>query len=258
MEWDFRRRTEGPSARSFVGSLLVHAGVAVLAILATLRAPEPLNFITYEIEIVSPPPLEVQDEEVPAAQEEELVVERPDEAPPEPEVEETPPPVVEEEVVPEPEPEPPVQDTARPEPEPEPREEVAETPTTTEPPEEEAEISGRDLEIRMEGLRTDFPEYYENIVGQIRRCFRPPQGIPPGLRTTVYFVIRANGTVTDLRFVEQSGNPDFDYEALGAIGDCAGQGRFGPLPEELPYERLPIQFTFRPPGGSPDFVPESP
>ena len=104
----------------------------------------------------------------------------------------------------------------------------------------------------MEGLRRDFPGYYEGIIRQIRRCFRPPPGIPPGLRTTVYFVIRQDGTVTDAAFVEQSGNPEFDFEALGAITDCAGRGRFGPLPDELPYERLPIQFEFRPPGGEAD------
>ena len=115
--------------------------------------------------------------------------------------------------------------------------------------EEESELSGEDIEVRMEGVRRDFPQYYDNIIRQISRCFRPPQGIPGGLRTTVYFVIRQDGTVADLRFVEQSGNPDFDFEALGAVGDCAGQGRFGPLPEELPYERLPILFEFRPPGG---------
>ncbi|MDX1647346.1 MAG: hypothetical protein R3304_09400, partial [Longimicrobiales bacterium] len=45
----------------------------------------------------------------------------------------------------------------------------------------------------------------------------------------------------------RSGNAAFDIEALGAV-ECAGQGRFGPLPEELPYDRFPVRFTFRPLG----------
>ena len=36
---------------------------------------------------------------------------------------------------------------------------------------------------------------------------------------------------------------------MGAV-DCAGNGRFGPLPEDLPYDRFPIKFSFRPQGQS--------
>ncbi|MEJ2539724.1 MAG: energy transducer TonB [Gemmatimonadota bacterium] len=244
MEWNFRRQGRGPSRRSLLSSVLFHVVVGVSALLATLGPAEPNTFITYEIEIVSPPAQQVEEEDTPAPATEELQIERPDEAP-EPETTEEAVPLPEaepEEAVPDPEPE----ETP---PEPEPRPEPEETPpAATEAPEEESDVSGEDLEIRMEGLRRDFPEYYANIVTQIRRCFRPPSGVPSGLETVLYFVIRPDGTVTDLRFVEQSGNPDLDYEALGAVGDCAGRGRFGPLPEDLPYERLPIQFTFRPSG----------
>ncbi len=45
----------------------------------------------------------------------------------------------------------------------------------------------------------------------------------------------------------RSGNTAFDFEAMGAV-DCAGNGRFGPLPEDLPYDRFPIKFSFRPQG----------
>jgi hypothetical protein len=34
---------------------------------------------------------------------------------------------------------------------------------------------------------------------------------------------------------------------MGAV-DCAGRGRFGPLPEDLPFETLPVEFSFRPTG----------
>lgn len=246
MHWTFRRGGGRPPTRSLMGSLLVHAGVVVLAIVATRRSPEPLTFITYEIEIVSPPPQRAERLEDPAPRppEEELVIERPEEAPEEVPEQAVPLPEAE----PEPAEEPPEDPEPEEEPEETPPEDTEETPVATEEPVEESDESGEDIEVRMEGLRRDFPEYYEGIIRQIRRCFRP-QGFPAGLRTTVYFVIRGDGTVTDARFVEQSGNPGFDYEALGAITDCAGQGRFGPLPPALPYERLPIQFEFRPPGG---------
>lgn len=227
-----------------MGSLLVHGAVVVLAILATLGEPEPLSFITYEIEIVSPPPQQVREEEAPAPPEEDLVVETPDEPVPEP---------ADEEPIPDPEanePEP-VREEPRPtppEPEPEPAVEEA-PPAAEEPPAEESDLSGEDIEVRMEGLKRDFPVYYNNIISQIQRCFRPPAAAPSGLLTTVYFVIRPDGTTRDLRFVERSGNPDFDFEAYGAIADCAGKGRFGPLPDELPYESLPVIFEFKPRGG---------
>lgn len=241
MRWSFSRARGRPPARFLLNSVLVHGGVGVLAVLATLRAPEPLTFITFEVEIVSPPPSQDAPEEPAAA--EELVVERPEEAPREETVDAVPLP----DAKPKPEPE-------RPQPEPEPREETPPTPT---PQPEPAELSGEDIEIRMEGLRRDFPEYYQNIIRQIERCFRPPPGLPRGLTTTLDFIIRQDGTVTDLDFVQRSGNPDFDFEALGAVGDCAGRGRFGPLPDDFPWERLPIRFDFRPPGGDGTPVPSA-
>lgn len=242
MEWSVRRGDGGPSIPSLLGSVVFHAGVFSLAVLATRTAPQPLTFITYEVEIVSPPPAPAEETADTPVQEDELVVERPE---PEPESEP-------EQAVPEPEAEPePAEtepETTEPESTPPEPEREPEATTADAEPDEESELSGEDLEVRMEGLRRDFPEYYGNIIRQISRCFRPPTGLPGGLRTTVFFWIRQDGTVTDVQFVEQSGNPDFDYEALGAIADCAGQGRFGSLPSELPYERLPIQFTFRPSG----------
>lgn len=250
MDWSSRRRRGLPPVRSLAGSLGVHAAAATLAVVATLRSPEPLEFITYEIELVSPPAQEVAQEVTVAQPEEELTIETPDQPEPEPPAEEEvlPDPEAEPPPEPEPEPEPEVEpEEPEPEPTPAPEEEVAE-PTTTEEPEEEEELTGEDLNVRMEGVRRDYPQYYANIIRQIDRCFRPPSGLPGGLTTTVYFEIRRDGTATEVRFVNQSGNPGFDFEALGAIADCAS-GRFGPLPDDLPYERLPIQFEFRPRGG---------
>jgi len=63
----------------------------------------------------------------------------------------------------------------------------------------------------------------------------------------VYFVIHEDGTVSDLDFAKRSGNSNFDFEAMGAV-ECAGRGRFGPLPDDFPWDLLPVQFSFRPQG----------
>jgi len=121
---------------------------------------------------------------------------------------------------------------------------VPSQPTATRLPDAETGVESSDaINIRIDGLRRDYPAYYDNIILQIRRCFRwAGQGTP---ETEVYFVIMEGGDVSDVRFVRQSGNPSFDYEALGAVF-CAGQpGHFGPLPDALKFDRLPIRFNFR-------------
>jgi TonB family protein len=145
------------------------------------------------------------------------------------------------------------------EPEPESEELTTETPETSPPPEEapaeeetpaadpepeEVETSGEDINVRMEGLRRDYPAYYGNIIRQMDRCFRWRQG--GRWEAVVTFVIRSDGTISDLDLVQGSGNMAFDTQALGAV-ECAGQGRLGPLPDELPYDQLPVQFRFSPP-----------
>ncbi len=234
--------------RAMALSAGLHGLIFAIGWLSTFYEPEPLSFLTYEIEMVSPPAA-VQEEEAREATEE-LVVERPEPAPPEPEPEEVVP--VEE---PEPEPEPPP---------PEPREEPAERPpeaaeevtvatTPEEVPEERPAESGEGITVRIEGLRRDYPAYYENIIRQIQRCFRWREG--GSWQTTVLFWITRDGTATDIDFESRSGNLAFDFEAIGAV-ECAGQGRFGPLPEDLPYERFPIRFQFQPSGELEANLPE--
>ncbi|MDH5759776.1 MAG: TonB C-terminal domain-containing protein [Gemmatimonadota bacterium] len=230
-------RSARPDGVATVGTLLVHAGMVVLALWSSVAPRPPLDFVTYEIEIVSPAPPAQGEEE--ASAREEFAVERPDAEPPreevaEPEraqVTETQPPSPQEEVRPPP---------------PEPAEESRPATTTDPVPEKPAEESGEGINVRMEGLRRDYPEYYNNVTRQIQRCFRWRQ--EGSWETTVYFVINRDGSVVDLDFVKRSGNSAFDFEAMAAV-ECAGQGRLGPLPDELPWDRLPIQFNFRPSGG---------
>jgi len=217
----------------------LHGGLFTLALVTSLVDPSPMEFVTYQIEMVSPPPA-VQAEIQPAT--EELVVEPPEPAPP---IEEEP----EQEVVP-------IEDPDDPEPEPSPEEnrpteelteaEEEETPPAApDPPPEEIEDSGEGINVRLEGVRRDYPAYYNNIIRQIFNCFRWRGG--GNWEATVFFTIEREGTVTDMRFTNRSGSTAFDFEAIGAV-ECAGQGRFGQLPDELPYDRLPVQFDFRPPG----------
>ena len=224
-------------------SIALHGSLFVLALLSAVRREPTIDFISYEVELVSPPPAVQAEEYTPAR--EELVVERPEpeRAPPEPELEPEPEPEPEITVAaPEPEPAPP-EPTRQPQPEPP----AASTPAAgPNPSPEPAARTGEGINVRMEGLRRDYPEYYNNIIRQILRCFRW-QG-SGSWEATVFFAIQRDGSVRDLRFVTRSGNTSFDFEAMGAV-DCASQGRFGPLPEDLPYETQPVNFKFSPSGG---------
>jgi outer membrane biosynthesis protein TonB len=218
------RRREGPDKKYFWASATVHVVALVLAWWTQVARPRPLELVSYQIEIVSPPA--AQEAEEPAPQpEEELVVETPEPTPPPEDAE--PDPVVEEPEDVEEKPEP----TATPPP-PEPEEEAGE-------PEPEAEAGGEDINVRMEGLRKDYPAYYDNIIRQIHRCLRF-RG-PGGLETSVYFHITPEGEVGNLRFVDRSGNAEFDFAVMGAV-ECAGNGRLGPLPEDLRMDRFPVIF----------------
>jgi len=223
-----------------IASSVVHVLALILAWLSTALRPEVPEFITYQIELISPEALEFGDLTPPEP--EELVIETPEEPRPE---EEAPTVILEEETSPPP-PEPdPILDEPEPE-EPDPEDTEEPTVATSPDPDPETEVTGEDINVRMEGVRRDYPDYYNNIVRQMSRCFRPPQGSTD--RTTIYFVIQRDGTVSGIRVVESSGNFAFDLTAMGAA-ECAGsRSRFGPLPEELPFDRLPIVFKLDPAG----------
>ena len=235
------RRLDPFDKRAMALSITLHASLFTVALLSTMRREPTMEFISYEIELVSPPPAVEAEEYTPAR--EELVVERPEpeRAPPEAEPEPEPEPEVTV-AAPEPEPAPP-EPTQQPEPEPPAQSTPAAGPNASPEP---AARSGEGINVRMEGLRRDYPEYYNNIIRQILRCFRW-QG-RGDWEATVYFAIQRDGSVRDLRFVTRSGNASFDFEAMGAV-ECAGQGRFGPLPADLPYETQPVNFQFSPSGG---------
>jgi outer membrane biosynthesis protein TonB len=228
-------------------SAILHGALFALGWASTQYTPTQMVFETYEIELVSPPPAVQATEERQAA--EEIVVERPEPEPlpPEPEPEEVVPVEDPEPEPPEPEPEEPAEEMP-----PEVAEEAVEAASVTEV-EEEAAVSGEDLNVRIEGLRRDYPQYYANIIRQIQRCFRWTSG--GRWQTTVFFFIDREGYARDIQFVARSGNTSFDYESMGAV-ECAGQGRFGALPDELPYDRFPVRFTFQPVNAPVELDPE--
>ncbi len=225
------RRRERPGKKPLYASAGVHVAAVILAWFLQVPSSDTSDFLTYQITYYSPPPAVEAPEPEPVV-EEEVVVETPEPVP------DDPPPVVQEETRVEEQPEP----TPTPPP-PDPVEEAGD-------PEPSEEISGEDLNIRMEGLRRDFPDYYLNIQRQIQRCWESSQYRAGGrLETSIVFEISRDGKVAGrtIEFYERSGNVNFDYAAMGAV-ECAGRGVFGPLPEELGWDVLPILFTFRPRG----------
>ncbi len=229
-----QRPHEGPGRRAIgvsVGAhLLLVAGVWALSAFS----PTPVVYETIAISLYSPPPASSAEEvQAPEPQEEELQVETPD---PEPDPEDVPLPEVHEEVTAPPEPT--VQES---QPDPEPATEDRATVASEEPPSEE---TGEDLNVRMRGVQRDYPEYYNNILRQIGRCFRGARGQH---RAVVKFTILRDGTVEDIDVVESSGSVAFEVRALEAV-ECAGSGRFGPLPSDIAYDELPILFSFDPRG----------
>jgi hypothetical protein len=227
------RRRERPGKKQLYASAGVHVVALILVWSIQTSKVDLSQFETIQITLVSPPSVVEAPEPQPAA-EEEIVVETPapvlDEAL-DPVVEDTP---VEERPEPTPIPTPPP-------PDPEPVEEAGD-------PEPAEELSGEDLNIRMAGLVRDYPVYYANIIRQIIRCFEY-QG-SGRLETTLVFNVSRDGTVDmdDVQFFSRSGNFNFDILAFGAV-ECAGGGRFGPLPEEMGLDLLPVLFKFEPIGG---------
>ncbi len=234
-----RQRRETVGRGPVIGSAIVHTAAIFLVWWTSAMTREVPDFVVFEIELISPPAAELG-EPTTLPPPEELVIETPLDPVPEPQ--ETPPAVVEEEAPAEEPPQP--EEIAAP-PDVEPVEDPA--PPTSPDPDPDVETPGEDLNVRMEGIRRDYPEYYNNILRQMQRCFRW-RG-EDDLRARVFFVINRDGSVSEVDILESSRSIRFDIEAMGAA-ECAGsRGRLGPLPEALPFDRLPIVFYFEPRSG---------
>ncbi len=231
------RNERGPGRRPLLLSVGLHAVLLIGAWLGDRASDDDLEYVTYQIQLITE--AELDELESPP------IVETPNLPPPTPEPEPEPEPEIPDpELEPEPEPEP-----EEPEPEPEPEEPEPEPeppqPAVEDRPAATPAASAADMAVRMEGLRRDYPQYYNEIVREINRCFRWNRG--GRWRTVIRFEIQSDGRIPDssIRIYTPSSNAAFDIEAFGAVA-CAGAGRLGPLPADLPFDALPVQFTFQP------------
>src|SRR6266516_996980 len=97
--------------------------------------------------------------------------------------------------------------------------------------------------VSTEGVEFPFPEYLQNIVGQVlRRWQRPLQSTP--LEAEVSFLVHRDGSVSDLQFIKRSGNFAFDLEAQGAVEEAGRFKAFGALPDGWTPDVLFVRFYF--------------
>ena len=99
--------------------------------------------------------------------------------------------------------------------------------------------------IRTEGVEFPFPGYLRNLVAQVYRRWRPPDG-NADLEAEMIFFVHRDGSITGLQFVRRSGSFAFDLEAQGAVEAASRAGGFGALPAGYGPDMLPVSFFFSP------------
>jgi protein TonB len=119
------------------------------------------------------------------------------------------------------------------------------TPNVEPLPGEKPSTGSDPATVKVEGQEFPYPEYLRNIVAQVYRRWQRPSG-NAALRAEVFFLVHRDGSISNLRFVQRSGNFSFDLEAQGAIEAAANVGAFGSLPEGFPDDVLPVSFFFDP------------
>lgn len=225
-----------PTGKAFAVSLVFHV-LIVGPVVVFARPPQPMEFDTIRINLVSPPPADVASPEP---------VEAAVQPQPEPEPE---PPTPTPEAVREPDPEPPPEkeDVEKPETEkpPETPDPQPETKPSDSPAPDSAVVGGDDLNIRTEGREFTHTAYLENVLTQVRRYFRWPEATRP--KGIVYFEIVRDGSVRNIRMYQPSGNTQFDFRVMGAVETAAKRGEFGPLPGDYVPDVLPVRLEVEPP-----------
>ncbi|HEY0811472.1 MAG TPA: TonB C-terminal domain-containing protein [Longimicrobiales bacterium] len=226
------RQSTKPGKVAIAGSIVLH-GVLVGGMLAGALeggAAEEFEYKVYKVDLYSPPPQELGEPEAPKPQ--------PAIVRPEPPKEKT---VVKEEKRPAPTLKPPPKKTVAP---------SSKTGTSDvargRNPDPKSLVGGEGVDVHLEGEDFPYPEYLENIILQLNRYFRWSGAA--NLEAKVGFEIMRDGSVRRIRVLKKSGNINFDLEAVSAIEQAGKRGAFGPLPEGWVNDRLPIAFSFLPPG----------
>jgi protein TonB len=119
-------------------------------------------------------------------------------------------------------------------------------PGTTAPKAGGGPTGGRGSDVAnvdLKGIDFPYPGYLNNIVRQIALNFKPRNPNAP-LRAVVSFMIKRDGSVSDIKVVTPSGVYTFDLAARGAIEKA--QQEFGPLPKGFRDDVLPVVFSFDP------------
>ena len=113
-------------------------------------------------------------------------------------------------------------------------------------PDPKSMVGGEGLDVHMAGENFPYPAYLENIILQLNRYFRWTGA--PNLEAKIGFEIMRDGSVRNVRILGKSGNINFDLEGISAIENAGRTGAFGPLPKGWIADRLPVAFSFVPPG----------
>jgi outer membrane biosynthesis protein TonB len=221
-----RARTR-PGKLAITGSVVLHLLlVAAVAVSAIEKGSDTIEYKVYRVDLYSPPPQELGE---PAAPKPQPAIVRP--SPPKPTTE--------------------VKERA-PAPKPQPKKKPVSTGTGKSEvakgrnPDPKSLVGGEGLDVHMEGEEFPYPEYLENIITQLNRYFR--WNGAPNLETKLGFEIMRDGSVRRIRVLQKSGNINFDLEAVSAVEQAGKRGAFGPLPKGWVNDRLPVAFSFLPPG----------
>jgi outer membrane biosynthesis protein TonB len=220
-----RRRSTKPSGAAIAGSVLVHVAlVASVAVGAISTETEPIEYKVYKVDLYSPPPQQLGEPEPPKPA---PAIVRPE--PPKESI------VEEKKPAPKPQPKKPVSTGSG-------KSDVAKGRN----PDPKSLVGGEGVDVHLEGEDFPYPEYLENIILQLNRYFRWSGAA--NLEAKIGFEIMRDGTVRRIRVIQKSGNINFDLEAVSAIEQAGQRGAFGPLPKGWVNDRLPVAFSFLPPG----------
>ena len=218
-------RQSKPGRGAVAGSLFIHVGLLAAIVISALKSTSDLpEYRVYRVDIYSPPPQVLGEPEAPKArptiikppEQKQVAVEKkpaPVKAPPKKSV---------------------ASGTGK--------SDVAKGRN----PDPKTLVGGEGIDVHMAGDEFPYPGYLENIILQLNRYFRWTGA--PNLEVKVGFEIMRNGSVRNIRVINKSGNINFDLEAVSAIEQAGQRGAFGPLPKGWVPDRLPVAFSFLPPG----------
>jgi protein TonB len=122
--------------------------------------------------------------------------------------------------------------------------------TATSAPRAGSTAGGRGADVatvRTDGIEFPAPGYLNNIVRQVFVRFNPPSRYQNRrLRAEVSFLIHRDGSVSDIRVEQSSGEYAFDLEARAAVESAGTARAFGALPAAWSDEVLRVYMNFTP------------